>query len=117
VTNSGTIQGNGSSQGYGIRVGDNGSISSVTNSGAITGGLHGFANGGNITNIVNTGTITGTSGYDIYNTGSITNLTNSQNNLTLFSKVPTNYYIKVNSSSSFGKITISNPSGDECKYC
>ena len=111
VTNSGTIQGTGSSQGYGIRVGDNGSISSVTNSGAITGGLHGFANGGSITNIVNTGTITGTSGYDIYNAGSITNLTNSQNNLTLFSKVPTNYYIKVNSSSSFGKITISNPSG------
>ena len=112
VTNSGTIEGTGNSEGYGIRIGDNGSISSITNSGTITGGLHGIANGGSITNIVNTGTITGTSGYDIYNAAAtVTNLTNSQNNLTIYKNVPTNYYIKVNSTSSFGKITITSPSG------
>ena len=112
VTNSGTIQGTGGNYSYGIRLGSNGSIVKISNTGTIKGGKDGIANSGNITNILNTGTITGTSGYSIHNVeGSITNLTNSQNNLTLIGNVPTNYYVKVNSSSSYGKISFTNASG------
>jgi len=112
VTNSGTIQGTGGNYSYGITLGSNGSISKITNTGTIKGGKDGIGNDGNITNIVNTGTITGTAGYGINNgAGSITNLTNSQNNLTLVGSVPTNYYVKVNSGSSYGKITFSSPKG------
>ena len=112
VTNSGTIQGTGGTTSRGITLGSNGNISSITNTGTILGGKDGIGNDGHITNIVNTGTITGTAGYDINNgAGSITNLTNSQNNLTYNGKLPTNYYVKVNSSSSYGKITFSNPQG------
>ena len=50
VTNSGTIQATGTS-GHGIRLGSSGSISSITNSGTITGSLHGIANSGSVTNI------------------------------------------------------------------
>jgi len=112
VTNSGTIQGTGGNYSYGIRLGSNGSITKITNTGTITGGTDGIGNDGHITTIVNTGTITGTAGYGINNGGgSITNLTNSQNNLTYAGKLPTNYYVKVNSSSSYGKITFSSPQG------
>ena len=112
VTNSGTIQGTGGNRSYGILLGSNGNISSITNTGTILGGKDGIGNDGHITNIVNTGTITGTAGYDINNgAGSITNLTNSQNNLTYLGRLPTNYYVKVNSSLSYGKITFSNPLG------
>jgi hypothetical protein len=112
ITNSGTIQGTGGSYGYGIRIGESGNISSITNSGTIKGSKDGISNSNTITSIVNTGTITGTSGYSIHNgDGSITNLTNSQNNLTLIGNVPTNYYVKVNSSSSYGKISFTNASG------
>ena len=109
VTNSGTIQGTGGTTSRGINLGSNGNISKITNTGTIKGGNDGIGNDGHITNIVNTGTITGTAGYGINNgAGSITNLTNSQNNLTYNGKLPTNYYVKVNSSSSYGKITVSN---------
>ena len=112
ITNSGTIQGTGGSYGYGIRIGESGNISSITNSGTIKGSKDGIANSNTITSIINTGTITGTSEYSNHNVeGSITNLTNSQNNLTLMGNVPTNYYIKVNSTSSYGKITFTSASG------
>jgi hypothetical protein len=112
ITNSGTIQGTGGSYGYGIRIGESGNISTITNSGTIKGSKDGISNSNTISSIVNTGTITGTSGYSIHNgDGSITNLTNSQNNLTLIGNVPTNYYVKVNSSSSYGKISFTNASG------
>ena len=112
VTNSGTIQGTGGNYSYGIRLGDNGSISTIKNTGTIKGGKDGISNSGNVTNIVNTGTITGTSGYGIHNgDGSITNLTNSQNNLTIIGNLPSNYFVKINSASSYGKITATNPKG------
>ena len=112
ITNSGTIQGTGGNYGYGVRIGSSGNISTITNSGTIKGSKDGISNSNTITSIVNTGTITGTSGYSIHNVeGSITNLTNSQNNLTLMGNVPTNYYVKVNSTSSYGKITFTSASG------
>lgn len=112
VTNSGTIQGTGGNYSYGIRLGEDGSISTIKNTGTIKGGKDGISNTGNVTNIVNTGTITGTSGYGIHNDeGSITNLTNSQNNLTIIGNLPSNYYAKINSASSYGKITATNPKG------
>ena len=112
ITNSGTIQGTGGNYGYGVRIGESGNISSITNSGTIKGSKDGIANSNTITSIVNTGTITGTSGYSIHNVeGSITNLTNSQNNLTLMGNVPTNYYVKVNSTSSYGKISFTSANG------
>jgi hypothetical protein len=112
VTNSGTIQSTGGNYSYGIRLGDNGSISTIKNTGTIKGGKDGISNSGNVTNIVNTGTITGTSGYGIHNgDGSITNLTNSQNNLTIIGNLPSNYYAKISSASSYGKITATNPKG------
>ena len=112
ITNSGTIQGTGGNYGYGVRIGSSGNISTITNSGTIKGSKDGISNSNTITSIVNTGTITGTSGYSIHNIeGSITNLTNSQNNLTLMGNVPTNYYVKVNSTSSYGKITFTSASG------
>ena len=111
ITNSGTIQGTGGSYGYGVRIGSSGNISTITNSGTIKGSKDGISNSNTITSIVNTGTITGTSGYSIHNNeGSITNLTNSQNNLTFMGNVPTNYYVKVNSTSSYGKITFTSAS-------
>jgi len=111
ITNSGTIQGTGGNYGYGVRIGSSGNISTITNSGTIKGSKDGISNSNTITSIVNTGTITGTSGYSIHNDeGSITNLTNSQNNLTLMGNVPTNYYVKVNSTSSYGKITFTSAS-------
>ena len=126
VTNSGTIQATGTS-GHGIRLGSSGSISSITNSGTITGSLHGIANSGSVTNIVNTGTITGTSGYGIWTTGSITNFTNSQSNLTYKNNLPTNYSVVINSLTDFGKVTFTTPSGtlnfgisslsDLCEVC
>lgn len=112
ITNSGTIQGTGGNYGYGVRIGESGNISSIANSGTIKGSKDGIANSNTITSIVNTGTITGTSGYSIHNVeGSITNLTNSQNNLTLMGNVPTNYYVKVNSTSSYGKISFTSANG------
>ena len=126
VTNSGTIQATGTS-GHGIRLGSSGSISSITNSGIITGSLHGIANSGSVTNIVNTGTITGTSGYGIWTTGSITNFTNSQSNLTYKNNLPTNYSVVISSFTDFGKVTFTSPSGtlnfgisslsDLCEVC
>ena len=112
VVNSGSITGTATDQNAnGIRFARD--LTTLNNSGAISGSQHGISVGGTLTNIINTGTITGTAGYGIYNggSGSITNLTNSQNNLTLIGNVPTNYYVKVNSSSSYGKISFTSASG------
>ena len=112
VINSGSITGTATDQyANGIRFARD--LTTLNNSGAISGSQHGVSVGGTLTNIINTGTITGTAGYGIYNgsSGSITNLTNSQNNLTYYGKLPTNYYVKVNSSSSYGKISFTNASG------
>lgn len=104
VVNSGSITGTATDQNAnGIRFARD--LTTLNNSGAILGSQHGVSVGGTLTNIINTGTITGTAGYGVNNDGSITNLTNLQNNLTYNGKLPTNYFVKVNSSSSYGKIS------------
>ena len=115
VINSGTIQAStteGSGKGsVGIR--QVGILTTLNNSGTISGNKVGVRNTGTITNFTNTGTITGTSEYSIENsdTGVITNLHNSQNNLTFTGNLPTNYSVIINSASDYGKITFSSPSG------
>ena len=113
VNNSGTIQGISSTgSGHGIRVGGDGVLDTLTNSGTITGSNHGIANTGMINHLINTGTITGTSGYDIYNAGGvITHLTNAQSELTIQWDVPTNYFILTESISSYGKVAFTNATG------
>jgi len=111
ITNSGDIEGLGGS-GYGIRVGENGGFSSLTNTGTITGSLNAIANSGEITNIFNSGSINSQSSYDINNVdGNISNLFNAQDDLTYIGRLPSNYLIKVNSTNDYGKINISNPAG------
>ena len=93
----------------------------INNSGTIIGQIDGIANGTSTLNgtvggttigtIINTGTITGVSGYSINNAGTITTLRNSQNNLTLNNKLPSNYDVIINSSSDYGKLIITNPNG------
>jgi len=110
VVNSGSITGTATDQNAnGIRFARD--LTTLNNSGAILGSQHGVSVGGTLTNIINTGTITGTAGYGVNNDGSITNLTNLQNNLTYNGKLPTNYFVKVNSSSSYGKISFTSASG------
>ena len=115
VINSGTIQAStteGSGKGsVGIR--QVGTLTTLNNSGTISGNKYGVRNTGTITDFTNTGTITGTSEYSIENsdTGVITNLYNSQNNLTFNGNLPTNYSVIINSASDYGKITFSSPSG------
>ena len=93
-----------------------GEIDTLINSGTISAGNQGIHNTGTITTIINTGTIVSTgSGYSIKNEGIITNLTNSQgasgSTLTYTGTVPTNYNIRVNSASDFGKIAFTSISG------
>jgi len=110
VVNSGSITGTATDQNAnGIRFARD--LTTLNNSGAILGSQHGVSVGGTLTNIINTGTITGTAGYGVNNDGSITNLTNLQNNLTYNGKLPTNYFVKVNSSSSYGKVSFTSASG------
>ena len=115
VINSGTIQAS-TTEGSGkfsLGIRQLGTLTTLNNSGTISGSKVGVRNTGTITNFTNTGTITGTSEYSIENsdTGVITNLHNSQNNLTFTGNLPTNYSVIINSASDYGKITFSSPSG------
>ena len=78
----------------GIRVGNDGNISSITNSGTISGGTYGIANSNNITNIINTGTITGSAGYGIDNTQVALQL-QIHKTISLYWEPANNYYIKL----------------------
>jgi hypothetical protein len=92
VINSGTIQAAATSAAAnGIRLKID--LTTLTNSGTITGSTHGVSIAGTLTNLVNTGTISGTSGFSISNQGTIVNFTNSQTNLTYNDNIPSNYFI------------------------
>lgn len=97
-------------------------ITNLTNSGTIsTSGNYGngIRNDGTITNLANSVTIStsGSYAYGIYNDGTITNLNNSQGqgnssgSLKYNGKLPTYYNIIINSTSDFGKIIFTLPSG------
>ena len=95
----------------------NGLIGTLNNSGTISAGDdYGLYNDGTstITTLTNTGTISGIgNGIGIWNdsTSTITTLNNSQVNLTYKGKLPTNYNVIVNSATDYGKITFSSVSG------
>jgi len=110
VINSGTIQGTATSaSANGIRFARD--LTTLTNSGTITGSTHGVSIAGTLTNLVNTGTISGTSGFGISNQGTIVNFTNSQTNLTYNDNIPSNYFILINSTANYGKVTFTSPEG------
>ena len=110
VINSGTIQGTATSaSANGIRFARD--LTTLTNSGTITGSTHGVSIAGTLTNLVNTGTISVTSGFGISNQGTIVNFTNSQTNLTYNDNIPSNYFILINSTANYGKVTFTSPEG------
>ena len=110
VINSGTIQGTATSaSANGIRFARD--LTTLTNSGTITGSTHGVSIAGTLTNLVNTGTISGTSGFSISNQGTIVNFTNSQTNLTHTDNIPSNYFILINNTANYGKVTFTDPEG------
>ena len=110
VINSGTIQAAATSAAAnGIRLKID--LTTLTNSGTITGSTHGVSIAGTLTNLANTGTISGTSGFGISNQGTIVNFTNSQTNLTYKDNIPSNYFILINSTANYGKVTFTSPEG------
>ena len=110
VINSGTIQAAATSAAAnGIRLKID--LTTLTNSGTITGSTHGVSIAGTLTNLANTGTISGTSGFGISNQGTIVNFTNSQTNLTYNDNIPSNYFISINSTANYGKVTFTSPEG------
>ena len=107
LTNSGVISSVKSSS-----LNNTGTISSITNTGTISGGDYGINNTGTIGYISNTGSISDGNNIDIFNDGgTITTLDNSQSNLTYKGVLPTNYNAIINSPSDYGKITFSDASG------
>ena len=110
VVNSGSITGTATNQvAKGIRFTRD--LTTLINSGTISGSQHGVSIAGTLTNIVNTGTISGTNGFDISNQGTIVNFTNSQTNLTYNDNIPSNYFILINSTANYGKVTFTSPEG------
>ncbi len=121
LSNSGTITG----AARGISVDSGGTITSLINDGAITGtGLasYGILNTfGTLGVITNRGSIAGTTA-GIGNAGTIGTLTNYQGGnptsgtpslqpLTYIGAVPTNYYIYVTSTTHYGQVNFTNPTG------
>jgi len=112
-TNNNSINATGTASGYGVGFYSYGSGTYV-NTGTIIGKEGMKLEGGNHV-IRNTGLITASDTDLNIVSGTVTSLTNSEggvsNFLTYRGKVPTNYYIIINSSNNFGKLSVTNPSG------
>jgi hypothetical protein len=107
ITNTGSIT---ASSGAGINANAGTKLSLISNSGTISGSTFGVnvsSGTATVTTLTNTGTITG----GISNAGTITTLNTSQNGLSFTSKLPTNYNVIVNSTSSYGKTSFTTPTG------
>ena len=89
-----------------------GLLSSITNTGTISGGDYGINNTGTIGYILNTGSISDGNNIGIINDGgTITTLDNSQSDLTYKGVLPTNYNAIISGPSDYGKIIFSDASG------
>lgn len=110
-TNSGTIKTNGAAGVEAIDIGNGTNVTSLTNTGIISnagaGNAIAISANATVTELTNRGTITG----GITNSGTITTLNNSQNNLAYTGALPVNYNIIISSASSYGKLVVSTPSG------
>ena len=107
ITNTGSIT---ASNGAGINANPGTKLSLISNSGTISGSTFGVnvsTSTATVTTLTNTGTITG----GISNSGTITTLNTSQNGLSFTSKLPNNYNVIVNSTSSYGKTSFTTPTG------
>ncbi|MBT8557473.1 autotransporter outer membrane beta-barrel domain-containing protein [Polynucleobacter paneuropaeus] len=104
-------------------------ISTINNSGVISGGINGYGiyndsylGAGKITSLTNTGAIyAGVGGYGIYNLGTITTLNNAQGGnssssattaLIYYGKLPTNYNIIVTNKTNYGQVAVTSGTGN-----
>lgn len=110
LTNSGAIM---SPEGIAIENdGAGATITNLTNSGNIDAGTAISNTSGTIETITNTGYISSsTSLADIHNNGYINMLINRQRNLTFTGNLPANYQIIIASTSNYGKITFTDVTG------